>query len=64
MASGEPTGGAIVAPDAILEAVRQTNRYRRTTIHVIGVNPGPEEGIFTQFLKTLAQNWGRYRRVD
>jgi uncharacterized protein YegL len=65
LTDGEPTGGTFVAPDAILDAIRQTNRYRRTTIHVIGVNPGPEDGVFSQFMKNLAaQNWGQYRRVD
>lgn len=65
LTDGEPTGGAIVEPNAILDAIKQTNKYRRTTIHVIGVSPGPEEGVFSQFMKKLAaQNYGQYRRVD
>lgn len=65
LTDGEPTGGAIVEPDAIVEAVRQMNRYRRCTIHVIGVAPGPEDGPFSQFMKKLAaENWGQYRRVE
>lgn len=65
LTDGQPTGGTIVEPNGIIEAVRQTNRYRRTTIHVIGVNPGPENGVFSEFLKKLAaENWGQYRRVE
>lgn len=65
LTDGQPTGGTIVEPDKIIEAVRQTNRYRRMTVNVIGVNPGPEEGVFSQFMKKLAgENWGQYRRVE
>jgi hypothetical protein len=65
LTDGQPTGGTFVEPDKIIEAVRQMNKYRRITIHVIGVNPGPEDGPFSQFLKKLAaENWGQYRRVD
>jgi hypothetical protein len=65
LTDGKPKGGTIGEPKAILQALQQTNRYRRTSIHVIGVHPGPEESLFSQFLVALAaQNWGQYRRVE
>jgi hypothetical protein len=65
LTDGKPTGGTLVNPADILEAIKQTNKYRRTTIHVIGLDPGPPDGVFSKFLEELAaQNWGQYRRVD
>jgi uncharacterized protein YegL len=65
LTDGEPTGGTIVTPPEILEAIKQSNKYRRTTVHAIGLSPGPENGMFSQFLKELAaQNYGQYHRVD
>jgi hypothetical protein len=65
LTDGKPTGGTLIDPVDILNALKQQNKYRRTTIHVIGLDPGPEKGVFSQFLQELAaQNWGQYRRVD
>ena len=62
-------GLAVCEPETrvalVIDAIREPNKYRRTTIHVIGLNPGPEDGIFSKFLKEMAaQNFGEYRRVD
>jgi hypothetical protein len=65
LTDGKPTGGTLVEPKAIVEALKQNNKYRRTTVHVIGLDPGPEDGAFSKFLQDLAgQNYGQYRRVD
>jgi hypothetical protein len=65
LTDGEPTNGAIVRPDAILAAVQSQNRLVGSSIHVIGIAPGPDDGIFSRFLQALAaQNNGQYRKVE
>jgi HEAT repeat protein len=65
LTDGKPTGGVLTEPRDILDAIKQNNKYRRTTVHVVGLDPGPDDGVFSKFLKDLAaQNWGQYRRVD
>lgn len=65
LTDGKPNAGKIVAPGAIVAAVTQANRSRRISIYTIGIAPGPPEGPFDLFLRTLAeQNSGAYRRVD
>ncbi len=65
LTDGEPNRGKIVAPDDIVAAIGQGNRSRRVSIYAIGIAPGPPDGPFDTFLRTLAeQNFGAYRRVD
>jgi hypothetical protein len=65
LTDGEPNRGKIVAPDDIVAAIGQGNRSRRISIYAIGIAPGPPDGTFDTFLRTLAeQNFGAYRRVD
>jgi len=65
LTDGAPTNGAIVRPDAILAAVQAQNRLVGSSIHVIGIAPGPDEGIFNRFLQALAaQNHGQYRKIE
>lgn len=65
LTDGAPTSGQIVAPDAILAAVREQNRLRGVAIHVIGIAPGPDTAIFSRFLQALAaNNHGEYRKVE
>lgn len=65
LSDGEPNLGKIVAPADIAAAVTQGNRNRRISIYAIGIAPGPPDGPFDAFLRTLAeQNFGAYRRVE
>jgi hypothetical protein len=65
LTDGAPTNGQIVRPEEILVAVQGLNRLLGSSIHVIGIAPGPDDGRFSVFLKTLAeQNHGQYRKVD
>lgn len=64
LTDGEPCGGTISNPIAIVGALTQMNHARRVTINCIGVGVGPAGGVFDIFLRTLAQsNHGDYRRT-
>lgn len=63
LTDGSPTAGKIVSPPQIVAAISQQNRYRRLTIHSIGI--GVNSPAFETFLATLAQqNYGQFERVD
>jgi hypothetical protein len=65
LTDGEPTRGQIVRPDSIVAAIRGQNRLLGVSIHCIGLSVGPDTGVCSLFLKTLAeQNHGQYRKVD
>lgn len=65
LTDGAPTNGQLVRPDEILAAVQAQNRLLGSSIHAIGIDTGPDDGIFSLFLKALAeQNHGQYRKVD
>lgn len=65
LTDGEPTRGEIVRPPAIVTAIRAQNRLLGVSIHCIGLSVGPDNGIFSLFLKALAeQNHGQYRKID
>jgi hypothetical protein len=65
LSDGEPHGGKIAVPAAIVAALTQANRGRRMSFYTIGMMPGPAGGPLDVFLKTLAeQNFGAYRRVE
>jgi Mg-chelatase subunit ChlD len=65
LTDGQPTGGQLVAPDAIVAAVRRQNLLQGTSIHTIGIDTGSDESPFSRFLKSLAeQNHGQFRKVE
>jgi hypothetical protein len=65
LTDGAPTNGQIVRLDLILAAVQAQNRLVGSSINVIGIAPGPDNGIFSLFLKALAaDNHGQYRKVE
>lgn len=64
LTDGEPCGGTISNPVAIIGALTQQNHARRVTINCIGVDVGPAGGVFDAFLRTLSlSNYGDYRRA-
>src|SRR5262249_1278579 len=65
LTDGEPTGGQIVAPNAILAAIYTPNRLLGPSIHPIAIGPGRDGSMLSQFLQGLAeQNYGQYRKID
>jgi hypothetical protein len=65
LTDGEPCGGTISAPAAIVAVLAKLNHGRRVTINSIGVGVGLPGSPFDLFLQALAaQNYGEYRRVD
>ncbi len=65
LTDGAPTNGLIVEPGQILAAVQIQNRIVGSSIHTIGIAPGPDDAIFSLFLKALAaENHGQYRKVE
>jgi von Willebrand factor type A domain/HEAT repeats len=65
LTDGAPFGGKITSPPEIVRAITSQNRYRRLTIHSLGIGVGATGGAFEAFLATLAQqNYGRFERVD
>lgn len=65
LTDGEPTSGQIIRPPAIAAAIYQQNRLQSTAIHTIGIAPGPDISLFSQFLRALAeQNHGQFRKVE
>jgi hypothetical protein len=64
LSDGEPTAGRIIAPQAILAAIAETNRSRRMSLYTIGIAPGQPGSRLDSFMRSLAeQNYGTYRRV-
>jgi hypothetical protein len=65
LTDGEPSGGRIDDPVEITRLITAENRFRRVTIHSIGIGVGLPGSEFDKFLRILAsENWGEYRRVD
>ncbi|HND50831.1 MAG TPA: VWA domain-containing protein [Pirellulaceae bacterium] len=65
LSDGAPTDGTIVAPAAILEAIRRQNFSRRLALYTLGACAGQTNVQFEEFLRRLAdQNFGQYRRID
>lgn len=65
LTDGQPTGGTIVQTESILPAIRRQNRLQGSSIHSIGISPGPDVGVFSRFLQSLAeQNHGQFRKVE
>jgi Mg-chelatase subunit ChlD len=65
LSDGEPNGGKIVVPAAIVATISRVNRARRVSIYTIGIAPGVAGGADETFMKALAeQNFGQFRRLD
>lgn len=67
LTDGEPAGGLIDNPVAIVEVISRLNHTRRLTINTIGIGVGAAGPLnpFDLFLAGLAmRNYGAYRRVD
>jgi hypothetical protein len=67
LTDGQPAGGLIDNPIAIVEVLSRLNQTRRLTINAIGIAVGPAgpANPFDLFLASLAaRNYGEYRRVD
>ena len=65
LTDGEPCGGTITNPAAIVAVLAKLNHARRVTINSIGVGVGLPGSPFDVFLQALAvQNYGEYRRVN
>lgn len=65
LSDGAPNVGKITAPADIVAAVSRANRSRRISVYTLGIAPGPPDGAFDLFLRTLAEdNYGIYRRID
>lgn len=65
LSDGDPNGGKIVEPVAIITTITGANRARRLSIYSVGIAPGAAEGANELFMKTLAErNFGIYKRVE
>lgn len=66
VSDGEPRGGKLADPDAIVAAISEINHLRRVSVHAVGLGTNdPDAPRLAKFMRGLAdRNWGEYRAVD
>ncbi|HEV3024701.1 MAG TPA: hypothetical protein VGX76_19630 [Pirellulales bacterium] len=65
LTDGQPSGGTLSDPAAIVTALTVQNQDRLVTINTLGIGVGLAGSPFDIFLQSLAAvNHGQYRRVD
>ncbi|HVC98857.1 MAG TPA: VWA domain-containing protein [Pirellulales bacterium] len=65
LTDGQPCGGSLSDPTAIVAAITMLNQDRLVSINTLGIGVGLPGSVFDIFLFSLAAaNQGQYRRVD